>query len=246
MGIRTAQSISDDDVIEHHTTSTLVRGRLPAEVFALSEIFTTIPDLTVEYAPVAATGMGASMSLLWAQTVDDDLTSTLARDPTVSAVEDLCRTGDRHFYQVEWAHDSHCCMEILLQSQGLLLRSQGAESQWTVDILYPDRETLQDASEGCERYELSFTIDAIRSFNSDQRTQCGLTPVQHKTLIQACQQGYFQVPREIGLDELAEQMGISHQALSERLRRGHDTLINATLSRTHPTSSTVPPAMFPL
>lgn len=130
---------------------------------------------------------------------------------------------------MKWTSDSYCRMGILLQSQGLLLSSQGADSQWQLNLLYPDRETLRQASECCERFGLSLTIDAIWSFGSDQRTQSGLTSVQHETLIYSCQQGYFKVPREIGLDDLAEQIGISHQALSERLRRGHNTLINATL-----------------
>lgn len=242
-----AQTVRDDTdrTDRHQSQATLVRSRLPTEAFALEETFRTIPDLTVEGAPVAATG-NASMSLMWARTDEDDLTRTLAGDPTVSTVEELCRTGDRHCYRVEWSHDIQCCMEILLQSQGILLRSQGADSQWHLDLLYPDRETLQDASECCEQYELPLTIKAIRSLDADQQTQYGLTSVQHETLIHAHQQGYFNVPREISLQELAEQMDISHQALSERLRRGHNTLINATLSETQSTSSTIFPSMSAL
>lgn len=123
----------------------------------------TIPDLTVEYAPVAATGKRTSRSLLGAQTDDDDLTATLARDPTVSAIEELWRTDTRHFYRVEWSYDSHCRMNILLQSQGLLLSSQGTDSQWWLDLLYPDRETLRHAKECWERFGLSLTIEATFS-----------------------------------------------------------------------------------
>lgn len=221
--------------------ATIVNGHLPLDAFALSETFATIPDLRVEGAPVGAAGKMTTMPLLWAQTDDDDLTATLAQDPTVTAVEELRRTGNRRFYRMEWTPEVHCCMNILLQSQGLLLQSQATSSQWRVDILYPDREVLRQANESCERFGLSLTIDAIRSLDADQRTQWGLTSVQYRTLTRACQQGYFQVPREIALDELAGQIGISHQALSERLRRGHDTLINATLSGTDPVLSTDPP-----
>lgn len=241
MEVSTAQSTADDDVTENHTPSTLVRGRLSAEDFVLAETFTAVRDLTVESTPVAATGMEARMSLLWAQTDDDNVTATLAHDPSVSAIEKLWRTDDRQLYRVEWSHDSYCRMGILLQSQGLLLSSQGNNAQWQLDLLYPNRETLRQATECCERFGLSLTIDSIRSCGPDQRSQYGLTQVQQETLAHAQQQGYFQVPRAICLDELAEQLGISHQALSERLRRGHDTLINAMLLGSQSTVPTVPP-----
>ncbi len=151
--------------------ATIVSGHFPLDAFALSETFTTIPDLRIESTPVGAAGNRATMPLLWAQTDADDLTATLAQDPTVTAVEELRRTGNRYFYRMEWTPEVHCCMNILLQSQGLLLQSQATSSQWRVDILYPDREVLRQANESCERFGLSLTIDAIRSLDSDQQSQ---------------------------------------------------------------------------
>ncbi len=50
------------------------------------------------------------------------------------------------------------------------------------------------------------------------------------SLIKAKEMGYYDVPRGISLSELADELGVSHQALSERLRRGHGRLIDRTLS----------------
>ncbi|MFC7007931.1 helix-turn-helix domain-containing protein [Halalkalicoccus salilacus] len=41
--------------------------------------------------------------------------------------------------------------------------------------------------------------------------------------------GYFKVPKEVTLVELAEEQGVSHQAMSERIRRGVHHLIEQTL-----------------
>jgi len=41
--------------------------------------------------------------------------------------------------------------------------------------------------------------------------------------------GLYTVPREVELVDIAADLGISHQALSERLRRGIDALIQDTL-----------------
>jgi hypothetical protein len=46
-----------------------------------------------------------------------------------------------------------------------------------------------------------------------------LTPVQRRTLVVAIEQGYFEIPRQSTLDDLAADLGVSKQAVSERLRR---------------------------
>jgi predicted DNA binding protein len=88
---------------------------------------------------------------------------------------------------------------------------------------------LSQTSTYCEQYDLSFETESIRTFDPDQTTQYGLTPPQYEALTLACERGYFAVPREIDLEGLAEEIGVSHQALSERLRRGHQTLIKTVL-----------------
>ncbi|MFC7142999.1 helix-turn-helix domain-containing protein [Halosimplex aquaticum] len=52
-----------------------------------------------------------------------------------------------------------------------------------------------------------------------------LTDEQFTTVKAALDRGYYKVPREATLEELANELDVSHQALSERLRRGHRTLI---------------------
>ena len=41
--------------------------------------------------------------------------------------------------------------------------------------------------------------------------------------------GYFDVPREAKLGDIADRLDVSHQALSERLRRGHANLVQETI-----------------
>ncbi|WP_185715487.1 helix-turn-helix domain-containing protein [Halocatena pleomorpha] len=246
MGIRTDRNANQIAGIGRGDESTLVCGRLPTEAFGLHETFATVPDLTVECAPLVAAGETANMSMLWASTDEADLTGILNDDPTVFAAKELCQSDDRCLYRVEWTHNVHRCIEILLQSQGILLSNRGTRSGWAVEVLYPTREDVRTATECCERYGLSVTIDTIRSLDSDRMVQCGLTPAQHRVLTQACRHGYFDVPRKIGLEELADKMSVSHQALSERLRRGHDTLIRSTLIETSSVSPTAPASTLSL
>ena len=45
----------------------------------------------------------------------------------------------------------------------------------------------------------------------------------------AVDMGYFSVPREAATEDLAERLDVSHQAVSERLRRGTKALVTATI-----------------
>ncbi|PSP50724.1 hypothetical protein BRC67_09015 [Halobacteriales archaeon QH_3_68_24] len=66
----------------------------------------------------------------------------------------------------------------------------------------------------------------------DERASPGgvrLTDTQFATLETALESGYYRVPREQTIEELATELDVSHQALSERLRRGHRTLVETVL-----------------
>ncbi len=56
-----------------------------------------------------------------------------------------------------------------------------------------------------------------------------LTEKQRHTLEVALELGYFETPRDITLKELAAELDITHQALSERLRRATAALATAAL-----------------
>ena len=56
-----------------------------------------------------------------------------------------------------------------------------------------------------------------------------LTEPQQGAVAEAYRHEYYDVPREVSLDELARELEISHQALSERLRRANRVLVSEQL-----------------
>jgi Predicted DNA binding protein len=56
-----------------------------------------------------------------------------------------------------------------------------------------------------------------------------LTDTQREALVLAYERGYFNSPRESSLEAIGEELGITQQSLSSRLRRGHRRLIENTL-----------------
>lgn len=64
----------------------------------------------------------------------------------------------------------------------------------------------------------------------------GLTEKQVDTLVLALQHGYFDVPRDTQAQEVADELGISYQALSERLHRATSRLVENGLLVGHRSS----------
>jgi predicted DNA binding protein len=97
-------------------------------------------------------------------------------------------------------------------------------------MMCPNHSSLSEVYECCEDHGISPIVDAIYDFEGDDGSEHGLTDSQYTSLIKAKEMGYYDVPRGISLSELADELGVSHQALSERLRRGQGRLIDRTLS----------------
>lgn len=104
-------------------------------------------------------------------------------------------------------------------ADGTVRTARAIENTWTFDLRFPNR----DAASGClSRYDGgSLTVDRIGS-PSILQDGSGITPTekQREVLVRALAAGYFDVPRRTSLVSLADDLGISDTAASERLRRG--------------------------
>jgi predicted DNA binding protein len=56
-----------------------------------------------------------------------------------------------------------------------------------------------------------------------------LTPAQREVIITALKEGYFEIPRDTNLVEIAEELDISNQAVGERMRRAVAKLARSTV-----------------
>lgn len=98
----------------------------------------------------------------------------------------------------------------------------------------PDRQTLIELLSIIEERDLSIVTRYIRRNGeaSEQRVQVdlgALTKKQRRALEMAFRNGYYERPRGIDLGELAEQLGISKSAVSQRLRSAERKLIEKAL-----------------
>ncbi|ESP87334.1 helix-turn-helix domain-containing protein [Candidatus Halobonum tyrrellensis] len=204
--------------------------RLPAEEFALSRTLTALPDAEFECERVVETGDGVVMPLLWARGADrEELESAFDDDPTVDNWELLVDLDGRWLYQMDWIDDVQMLFYMLTNTGGTVLDMHGVSDEWMLRILFPDDGDLGDTRQFCDQRNLTFDVVTTREMEGEPSGRFGLTAGQIQALRAACTAGYFEIPRRATLEEVAEDLDISHQALSERLRRGHNALIQDTV-----------------
>ncbi|MCH7662218.1 MAG: prepilin peptidase, partial [Euryarchaeota archaeon] len=75
----------------------------------------------------------------------------------------------------------------------------------------------------------AFFIGQVRSGVCSNGGRFGLTDDQQDVLTIAFDRGYYAIPRETTLSELADDLDASHQALSERMRRAHRNVVKNTV-----------------
>lgn len=208
--------------------STIVVGEIPAGDFALEQTFEHVPSVAFECERVVDHDEEVTMPLLWARDADGKAVhDALQNDETVADVSPLADFGDQQLYRVTWTREVCHTVEVLTESEGSILDVRGDDGRWQVRVFYPNRRSVSIVNGGGE--DISFAMNRVGQLEQKSAVRYGLTDKQHEALRIGWNEGYFDVPRKIGIEELSGNLGVTHQAVSERLRRGQSTLIKEAL-----------------
>lgn len=208
---------------------------IPATDLALAETFQTVPETTVVCEQHVACSTSTPLPLIQVTAPEQAaVDAALSADPTVETFTALDDTGPTWLYRIEWTPRVDHVVGMLTHADAIICDAAGSADGWQLRVHYPDREALRTTHEFCTEHNLSLEIHTIRSAEGDTQSYLGpgstLTPEQYEAISYAYTQGYFAVPRAVDLQAVSDEIGISHQALSERLRRAHHALIEETLT----------------
>lgn len=206
--------------------ATIAEIRVPASDTALGTTFDDIPSLGCEVEQViAADDLG-----IWLQGANlSTLNAALDGDPTVVAHSVIRGDDESWLYNIEFSEAIAELFFIAVEERGTMLSATATNRRWTIRSRFPDREAVSCVYERLTERGVSVDITQIQSFSKVTTDEVSLTAEQHEALTAAIHYGYFEIPREISLEDLAAELGISHQALSERLRRAYRTLVTVEL-----------------
>ncbi|UTF55224.1 helix-turn-helix domain-containing protein [Natronosalvus rutilus] len=221
--------------------SVLTELTIPADEFVLADTLTASPDMHIEIKRVVG-GKSTVTPYLWAsgegfdafekQLRDDDMVREVLMLEEQNERSDEDDTEER-FYRVTWEMDVPNLITAVSDARATVLEAvSNEEHRWEVKILFPGEQSLSDFHEYCVEHGFSFEPQRVyRPENPEEQAEYGVTAEQQEALEAAYHAGYFDVPRDRTLTDLATELDISRNALSARLRRGQRNLLANTLVR---------------
>lgn len=219
----TYESISSMTVIAHFT--------LPSDTFELGQVL-SYEGVQVEITQFVSLGE-AVLPYFWVNRIDDmdGFEQAVRADERVASFTPLNGKVGKALYQLEWTDQIDGLMEVLSNSDIIVENAFGTAEKWEFHIRGHDRDALSTFQKACAEHGLPIDITRVHD-NPDESDESSLylTEKQHKAVALAFGHGYFAVPREISLSELAEKVGISRQAYSRRLQRGLSHILENSLS----------------
>ena len=207
--------------------TTIVHASIPAAQFALEETFQSVPGAEFELVQLVADRGNRTRPLLTGTADEPErLPDAIRDDPSTGDVEVLAGVGEEVLVRLDWSTATRVFLHVIVEGDGTILAGSGADGRWRFRVLFPDRQDVSATFERCREYGIDIELERVAGVDESFRQGgFGLTDSQYETITRAYDGGYYSVPRGKNLQELAEELGVSHQALSERLRRGHGTLV---------------------
>jgi predicted DNA binding protein len=219
-----------------NSSATVAELTMPVAAFALGETAAALEAVTFEIERVVAHGSDSLVPLVWVSgSGREALEQAWGGDPSVEGFDFLAdTTGDsaesEFLYRMKWNERIEAFVGSLLEAGGTALTARTGNGRWHLRLLFPERAALARAYDDCEAVVPAIDVRRIYALEKGREDRFGLTDEQREALALAFDHGYYEIPRGTVAEEFAEAIGISHQALSERLRRGHGNLIaNALL-----------------
>lgn len=200
---------------------------------ALVSALEAAPGMSVVAEQLDSTDDTSMRAVFWAMGGDfEQFERGLESDPTVEGQTLLADTGDGRLYRGQFPPEAPEIegYRALVEYDGTLLACENHGSGWFLRTRFPDRDSFTSFRKAVVESGLDISVRAIyEQRESSPERRYGLTDTQRETLVAAEEAGYFAVPRETPLSGVSEQLGISTQSASERLRRGTSSLIRTTL-----------------
>jgi predicted DNA binding protein len=157
------------------------------------------------------------------------LEARLADDDTISDVALVDDFGGQALFRLEWPTGTDGFVHAINDHEAAILEGIGTSERWEFQLRFPESADIGAFSADCESTGIDLDLKRLYQPDEPPVESAGLTPTQRETLLTALETGYFAIPRRITGEELAAELGISDQAVSERLRRAQTAVFSALL-----------------
>lgn len=206
---------------------------IPAASFALEEALSREPEVTVEADRLASHSTMEVLPFLWASGGDlGAFQRALEDDPTVreaSVVEDA---EDAVLFKPVWSDEFRGLIDDMVDHHAAILEAEATGDTWHLKLRFAEEGMVSEFQQHFRETGHRFEVHQLTRPSESHQREFGLTEAQYEALVAAAEDGYFQVPRGASVEDLGERLDISANSISQRLRRGTETLVRNALSVT--------------
>ncbi|ELZ61336.1 MULTISPECIES: helix-turn-helix domain-containing protein [unclassified Haloferax] len=159
---------------------------------------------------------------------EDDL---LALDEVIEATL-LGQSSSKAIFKLSVELDETLATAFDRNTNGAVMDSIRVTGEgWHKEELFKDYAEFTAFRTTCEENDIDVEILSLTqtSAHSDDNPPYGLTKRQHEALTLAFSGGYYERPRQVTAEQLAEDLDISQPAMSNLLRRGERQLLSETI-----------------
>ena len=201
---------------------------VPPEEFVLGELLCVEPDIEVQVEQVVPMG-DKIMPFSWVsgdvESFEENIKDEL--EYQVILTDDV---NQRKLYRLEWDEDGDELIKAIIDSNGAVSDAKGNHEEWRFTVRFRNHNEISQFHDYCAEHGIEMSIRKIYNpIEVSNGSPTGMTTIQARTLVDALEEGYFDIPRKTSLVKLGEKYGISDQAVSERLRRATAEFVRSSL-----------------
>lgn len=215
--------------------SVLVRVAISPGDFKLERVLRARSDVQVEIERLVPLGREV-VPYLWIRGAGtaERARSAVAGDDDVAEVDVVGRSSDATLVRVTWSAADHPFLDALTTAEATCLQGVGKHETWQFKLRFDTHERLAAFYRECSDRDIHLTVRSIHHQATPEEGHVSdvLTDAQYETLRTALEIGYFSIPRESTLEELADELGISDTAASQRVRRGLRNVLTRDITLT--------------
>jgi len=205
---------------------------IPADAFLVGQILSVDPGYTIRLVEFVPIGEGL-IPYFWVENHEEGFATFEERVRNNDAVASLTALDghtNKILYRIEWAGQVDGLLEAFRIFDMAIEDATGKTDEWRFRVFYEDHGTLSEFRQHCVDHGIPLTVERVYNPSPpDDDTAYDLTSDQLEAIRLAFDEGYFDIPRETTMTDMGDELGISRQAVSNRLRRGMVQLLDHTI-----------------
>jgi predicted DNA binding protein len=210
--------------------SVIAELQVAGSEFALGRVLEAVSGIAIELENMVPLGK-TPVPFFWVHnTQREEFEADLADQETVQDITKIDELNGKTLYALEWAINRDALFQGIEEQNAQILGATATMLDWEFELRFPTHEALSNFQRYCNREQIELSVRRIYNpTKPGTGPWFGLTPRQRETLLLAAEMGYYEIPRQCSTIDLAEELDISDQAVTERLRRAIVTLLSNTL-----------------